>query len=145
MANPTSPVSDRSTRDTVQAFFDAQAAGEPQAVVDLFAPDATWVIPGDPSLVPWVGARDRDGIPAYLVAQAENATATSFTMHKVLVDGENAVALGRFGYRFASGGSIDDPFAAHLVVRDGLIHSFIIHEDSLNLAREYTGTRVVGD
>ncbi len=145
MASSTSPGGGRSTRDTVQAFFDAQASGDPQAVVELFAPDATWVIPGDPSLVPWVGTRDRDGIPAHLVAQAENATPTSFALHKVLVDGEDAVALGRFGYRFASGGSLDDPFAAHLVVRDGLIRSFVIHEDSLNLAREYTGTRVVGE
>lgn len=145
MAGSTSPVPGRSTRDAVQAFFDAQAGGDPQALVDLFALDATWVIPGDPSLVPWVGTRDRDGIPAYLVGQTENATPTNFALHKVLVDGEDAVGLGRFGYRFASGGSLDDPFAAQFVVRDGLIQSFVIHEDSLNLAREYTGTRVVGD
>lgn len=135
----------RTPRETAQAFFDAQAANNPQALVELFAPDATWIIPGDPRLVPWVGTRDRDGIPAYLSEQAANATPTSFELHKVLVDGEDVVVLGRFGYRFASGGSLDDPFAAHLVVRDGLIQSFIIHEDSLNLAREYTGAEVVGD
>lgn len=141
-ANPSDAVG-RSPRETVEAFFDGQARNDVEAVVALFSKDATWVIPGDPELVPWVGTRNRDGIGDYMVKQTENAEPTSFELQKMLVDGPDVVVLGRFGFRFPSGGSLDDPFAAHLTVHDGLITSFIIHEDSLNLAREYTRTAVV--
>lgn len=133
----------RTPLETAEAFFAAQSAGDVDAVVALFAEDATWVIPGDPDLVPWVGTRDRKGIAGYVTAQRDNAEATGFERGKTLVDGPDVVVLGRFAYRFASGGSIDDPFVVHLQVEDGLIRHFIIHEDSLNLARQYTGRPVV--
>ncbi len=133
----------RGPREIVQEFFDAQASGDDQAVIGLFAPDATWDIPGDPAVVPWVGSRNREGIGDYLTLQRDNSEPTGFELYTWLVDGPDVVVLGRFAYRFASGGSIDDPFAVHLVVRDGLIRSFRIFEDSLSLARGYTGTAVV--
>lgn len=126
-----------------ESFMDAQSNNDVEALLATFAPGASWYIPGDPGLVPWVGARDRAGIADYQVAITANATPTSFSVQKVLVDGEDLVALGRFGFSFASGGSLEDPFAIHFVIRDGLIHEFSIHEDSLNLAREFTGTAVV--
>lgn len=127
-----------------QAFFDANEGGDPAAVRALFASDATYVIPGDPELVPWVGERDRDGIADYMRELAAHAEFDHFEVTKILVDGEDVVALGRFAMHFASGGRLDDPYAIHLVVRDGLIRSYVMHEDSLNLARELTGRTAPG-
>lgn len=139
--NPSSsPTLPRSPAETVQEFFAANTRGDVDGVVALFAPDATWIIPGDPSLVPWVGARTVAGIADYMTALANNSEMTSFTISKILEDGADVVVLGTFGFTFASGGSlVDEPFVIHITVVDGLIRSYIIHEDSLTLAREFTG------
>ena len=94
--------------------------------------------------MPWVGPRDRAGIGDFLVLQRDNAEPTGFELHIWLVVGADGVVLGQFAYRFASGGTVDDPFAVHLHVQGGLIRSFRIYEDTLSLARAYTGAEVVG-
>lgn len=127
----------RSPVEAAQAFLDAFASGEVEAVLDLFTADAVWQIPGDPQLVPWVGTRDRAGIADYIELFGENAELTSFEIEKIVADDEDALIIGRFGNRFASGGELDDPFVIRLTVRDGLISHYVIHEDSLNLARQY--------
>lgn len=130
----------RTPGDTVREFFEANARNDVEAVLDLFAPDATWVIPGDPDVVPWVGNRDVPGIADYMSALSANSTMTSFNIVKWIEDGPDVIVVGTFGFTFASGGAIeDDPFVIHMVVEDGLVRSYLIHEDSLGLARAYAG------
>jgi uncharacterized protein len=133
-------VSARTPGDTVREFFAANTRGDVDAVLGLFAPDATWVIPGDVNVVPWVGKRDVSGIADYMSALSANSEMTSFDIVKWLEDGPDVIVVGTFGFKFPSGGQIvDDPFVIHMVVVDGLVRSYIIHEDSLGLARAYAG------
>lgn len=133
-------VANRTPGDTVREFFATSARSDVDAVLNLFAPDATWVIPGDVNIAPWVGTRDVPGIADYMSALSANSEMTSFDIVKSLEDGPDVVIVGTFGFTFASGGQIlDDPFVIHMVVVDGLIRSYVIHEDSLGLARAYVG------
>ncbi|NUU26102.1 MAG: SnoaL-like domain-containing protein [Streptomycetaceae bacterium] len=126
------------TRTTVEEFFRRTAAGDMDQAGALFADRVDWDIYGADE-VPWTGRRTTGAEAAAFFRELPgHLTPEEFTVDRILVDGEHAVAMGRMKQRVRhSGGLFDSPFAFHLTVEDGRITRYIPYEDSLALARAF--------
>ncbi|MER7183485.1 nuclear transport factor 2 family protein [Streptomyces hyaluromycini] len=125
------------TRDVVNELLKRMGEGDIPAVVALFADDAHWEVPGDSEIAPWVGRCGVAGIPDFFQTMARLTVRELFEVERVLVDGPNAVLIGRARVVVRSTGkAIDTPFAADIVVNaEGRISRFYMFEDSLCVAR----------
>lgn len=134
---PTPP----SPRTIVESFFAELTGGQLERAIARCAPDAVWAIPGDPALLPWVGEHHgRDEIRAFYGLLAAEAQAESLQLDPIAELGERCFVRGEFAYSFPrSGGRYAGVFVIVFTVRDGLIARYEMHEDSLGLARAFTG------
>ncbi len=125
------------TRTVVNEFLKRVAEGDIPAVVALFAPDASWEVPGDPDIVPWAGRRTVDGIPAFFQTLSELTDRELFNVERSVVDGTTAVLIGRARLVVrATGKVIDTPFAIDIIVNpDGRISRYYMFEDSWGVAQ----------
>ncbi|AKA06637.1 nuclear transport factor 2 family protein [Streptomyces noursei] len=125
------------TRDVVNELLKRIGEGDVPAVVELFADDAHWEIPGDPGIVPWVGRRTVAGIPDFFRTMNRLTIRELFEIERVVVDGPNAVLIGRARVVVRSTGKvIDTPFAVDIVVNpEGRISRYYMFEDSWGVAR----------
>ncbi|PZG14638.1 nuclear transport factor 2 family protein [Nonomuraea aridisoli] len=136
------------TRDTVQELLTRIGKGDPEGVAALFAERSewrfSWPADGHPA-VPWIRPRaTRDDVAEHFRSLAAhhvpelNGTSVS----RVLVDGDDAVVLGTIAQTVKGGEvSYTSPFALHLTVEDGLVTRYHIYEDSLTVARAFSGDR----
>ncbi|MFF2808148.1 nuclear transport factor 2 family protein [Streptomyces sp. NPDC058000] len=124
------------TRDVVNELLKRMGEGDIPAVVALFAADAHWEIPGDPEIVPWAGRRTVAGIPDFFQAMNRLTVRELFDVERVIIDGPNAVLIGRARVAVRSTGKvIDTPFAVDVVVNaEGRISRFYMFEDSWGVA-----------
>jgi uncharacterized protein len=128
--------------DTVNAFFEAFGARDIDRLLSLITPDATWTIPGDPALVPWVGRRTgHNEIRAFFTELFKAAEPLAFEVQSMTEVGDQVLIPGRFVYRFQPSGQVlDDEFVMRFTVTgDGRVRAYQIFEDSLTLARVYLG------
>ncbi|ACO79727.1 hypothetical protein AvCA_35800 [Azotobacter vinelandii CA] len=128
--------------ERVAAFW--EAPDEPQtlaAILELFAEDVDWDVPGDLSAVPWIGPRrDREAVGAFYRELAAQLAPERFEVQRILADDEQAVALGELASRVrATGRLIETPFAFVLSVRDGRIVRYRMLEDSHAVAVAASG------
>jgi ketosteroid isomerase-like protein len=119
------------TADTLREFFSRFGSGDRAAVLELFGEQTDWDVPGSPA-VPWTGARSsREEIGAFLDACYTLVDTEAFAVDHILADGPDGVALGSFTHRVKSTGKpFSSAFALHVVVSDGLVRSYRMHEDS---------------
>lgn len=108
---------------------------EPQtlaAIVELFAEDVDWDIPGNVAAVPWIGPRhDREAVGAFYRELVARIAPERFDLQHILADEEQVVALGELASRVkATGRLIETPFAFVLTVRGGKIVRYRMLEDS---------------
>ncbi|WP_370423757.1 nuclear transport factor 2 family protein [Streptomyces sp. QH1-20] len=103
--------------------------------------DAHWYVPGDPTLVPWAGERrGHASLREFFELVFTVAEPLAFDIHGMATLGDTVLIPGRFAYRYhRSGQVLDDEFVLKITVRDGLVTSYRIFEDSLRLARAYLG------
>ncbi|MEU9337077.1 nuclear transport factor 2 family protein [Streptomyces sp. NPDC048290] len=125
------------TRDVVTRFLKHLGEGDIPAVAGLFADDAHWEIPGDPEIVPWVGRRTAADIPDFFETMGRLTVRELFEIDRVLVDGSNAVLIGRARVVVrATDKVIDTPFALDIVVdAKGRISRYYMFEHSLTVAQ----------
>lgn len=131
---------------TVNDYFEAFGARDLDRLVSFFSPDATWIVPGDPDLTPWVGhRRGPEEIRQFFTQFFEAAEPLAFEVYSQTEIGSDGVLItGRFAYRFRDSGlEFEDEFVQRYTVEDGRITGFRIFEDSLGLARAYLGTPVL--
>ncbi|MEU2392855.1 nuclear transport factor 2 family protein [Streptomyces sp. NPDC007369] len=134
----------------VRAYFDAFGVRDMDRALSHVAPDATWTVPGDPRIVPWAGVRQgHDSLREFFSLIAEAAEPLAFEVHGLAEvpaeQGTKVVVPGRFAYRFTvSRQVLDDTFVMVFTVAEGRITAYEIFEDSLGLARAYTGDPVLG-
>lgn len=124
--------------ERVAAFLAAPEAPETlAAILDLFAEDVDWDIPGDLETVPWIGPRrDRAGVAAFFRELAERIEPRDVKVRRILADDENAVVLGDLESLVrATGKLIRSPFAYDLTVKKGKIMRYRMLEDSHAVAR----------
>jgi hypothetical protein len=136
---------DMDTRETVDELLRRVAAGAPEKIAELYADDVDWMLdwPDDDysQTVPWIRHRStRAGVADHfrLIAEHHVPDESSATVGAVLVDGTDAVVVGRFhntakptGRRYVAA------FALHLTVEHGLITRHHVYEDSLAVARAF--------
>ena len=121
----------RDTTETIEEFFSRFGAGDRAGMLELFAPDADFEVAGAP-IVPWTGKRTGLAeIGAFLDSVLGDVQTQRFEIAHTVVDGPNAVVLGSFAHRVLSTDRIfAGPFALHIGVRDGLISTYHMYEDS---------------
>ncbi|QTF06533.1 SnoaL-like domain-containing protein [Brenneria izadpanahii] len=127
-------------RDIASRYFERVAAfwakpDDPQAlaaILELFADEVDWDIPGNLEAVPWIGPRrDREAVGAFYRELTARLAPERFEVQRILADDDTAVALGELASRVhATGGLIETPFAFVLTVRDGRIVRYRMLEDS---------------
>ncbi|MGW2935379.1 nuclear transport factor 2 family protein [Streptomyces sp. NPDC055722] len=130
------------TREVVERFFGLLAAGDPDAVAEVFADDIDWYVPGSPSL-PWTGKRSKGSdVADYLRTLVDNIVPDKNVdeVEALLVDGDHAVMLGRFTrVAKSTGRTYEMPVAMHLQVADDKIVKMYLYEDTLKVSEAYAG------
>ncbi|MFF1360941.1 nuclear transport factor 2 family protein [Streptomyces sp. NPDC058297] len=128
------------TRNVVAELLERIGAGDIAGAVELFAHDAVWEIPGDPGIVPWVGRRTVEDIPEFFATISAHTDRELFDVERIIVDGPNAVLIGRARVVVRSTAKvIDTPFAIDIVVNpEGRISRYYMFEDSWHVAQGVT-------
>jgi ketosteroid isomerase-like protein len=125
-------------RETVEAFLRLLGEGDADRVADVFAEEIDWFVPGEESL-PWTGHRSRrQQVPEYFKVMWPVFVAgeSEAEIHKILVDGSDAVVLGRFAHTVkANSRRFDTPVAFHLTVENGQIVRLHLYEDTHLVAK----------
>jgi ketosteroid isomerase-like protein len=106
---------------TVQAFYDALARGDLDAAGELLTPDAVLHVPGRSSNT---GAHlGRDAVLGFITKAAEVTGGTlRLVVHRVLADGEQAVALATYtATRPDRTAPLENNVAHVITLRDGRI------------------------
>ncbi|MFI1034486.1 nuclear transport factor 2 family protein [Streptomyces sp. NPDC020951] len=126
---------------TVEAYFEAFGSRDLERILTHFAPDATWMIPGDPALTPWAGRRTgpeeiRQSIAAFFAAVEPLA----FELHTMAETDGRVLVPGRYASRFhPSKQVLESEMILRFTVTDGLITDYRVFEDSLGITRTYLG------
>ncbi|WP_030200216.1 nuclear transport factor 2 family protein [Streptomyces sp. NRRL S-87] len=152
-ATTDAPTATTDATAVVDAYFAAFGARDIDRALSLVAPDAVWTVPGDPRIVPWVGVRQgHDALRDFFTELFTASEPLAFEVHGMTEvpagppgHGTKVVIPGRFAYRFtASRQILDDTFVMVFTIADGRIAAYDIFEDSLGLARAYTGDPALG-
>ena len=125
------------TRATVDKFYERIGAGDIGGVIDLLSDDFSWEIPGDTETVPWVGKRTTPAaVEEFFAHMGNHVDRKAFDVDRIVVDGQDAVVLGRAVVTVrATGKLMDTLFAVHIVVEeDGRISRFVMFEDSWHVS-----------
>lgn len=128
-ADPTS-----ATRDTVNRFLQLRAAGDIDALVDMFAEEVDFHTYGT-ELAPWIAQPiDRTGVREFFEKLWAGVTPEDATVDAYVVDGADAVITGNLRVKVnVTSRTYESPFALRLSVRDGQIVAHHAFEDSLAL------------
>jgi ketosteroid isomerase-like protein len=115
--------STETTREVVTAYVRALQRGDLDALRASFVPAATWTLRGGmPVSGTWTGADGiLDGFLAQVVARLDPNAPVTQDLHRVIADGEYAVAEWTSHARAWDGRAYDNDYAVVFHVVDGLI------------------------
>lgn len=114
-------VSTEVSRAVVARFFRALRAGDMAAVRAAFAPDATWTLRGElPASGMWTGPGGIiDGFFAQIFGRLDPEAPVVQDVHRIIADGEYAVAEWTTHARTRDGRCYDSDYAGVFRVVDG--------------------------
>lgn len=124
------------TRRIVTAYVEALRARDLDTLRKTFAPDATWRMPGSlPVSGTWHGPEGiLDGFLARMFARLDPTAPVSQEVHRIIADGEYAVAEWTSHARSADGRDYDNDYAIVFRVSDGQIAGVTEYTDTAYLA-----------
>lgn len=128
------------TREVVEKFLGLLAAGDPDAVAELFAKEIDWYVPGSPDCHGRAGCTTRAEVADYLRTLGENIVPEENvdSVEALVVEGDHAVLLGEFSrVARSTGRSYQMPIAMHFQVADGKIVKLYLYEDTFKVAQAY--------
>ena len=130
-------MSTEETRDVVAGYVDALRRGDIDALRASFAPKATWTIRGDiPVAGTWTGPGEiLDGFLAKVTATLDPAAPVTQDLHRIIADGDHAVAEWTSHARAANGAPYDNDYAVVFHVTDGLIDAVTEYCDTSYMKR----------
>ncbi len=135
------------TRQLIARFLEAHERGNPQAIRELIAEDATWHLPPSAGVGPFTGP---DQVSAALAgAAADNwLDVSTIKRHvtKVVVDGDTAVALESKTATTHGGEYYVNDYVWVCTCRDGLIAQIRNFTDTLHADRLFgLDNKTIGD
>ncbi|MPY91743.1 MAG: DUF4440 domain-containing protein [Acidimicrobiia bacterium] len=126
------------TRQLVQRFLEARAANDAGAMTALLSEDASWYPPPSMGIGPFEG---RDAAVAALaggaIGKVLDVDTIERTLHKIIADGDTAVALQRVTGKIRKGGDYRNEYAWVYTCQDGKITRLDEYADSLYAARAF--------
>ncbi|AHG20744.1 hypothetical protein Z042_14885 [Chania multitudinisentens RB-25] len=127
-------------REIASCYFERWASlwaapNDPQVlamILELFAEDVDWDIPGNLETVPWIGPRyGRKAVGDFHTELTAQIAPERFEIQRLLADDETAVAFGELTSQVkATGRVIESPFAFILTIKEGKIVRYRMLEDS---------------
>jgi hypothetical protein len=113
------------------------SGAEPAAIVELFAEEMTWDIPGDTSAFPWIGRQSgTQAVVSFLAETTEKLERIRLDVDEVLASDERAVVLGRLASKVRRTSKVvDTAFAIILAISEGRITRFQMLEDSFAVSQ----------
>ena len=141
--------------EIVADFFAAFERRDLDAVQEFFAPDATYIVVGDPdgspaldpesrAAIPWIGRyRGPSGARAFIGHLQHNIEVIGFGPQDVIAGdekdgGEKIAVFGSFSYRsVATGRQFDSDYAIRIVLRDGKFTEYTFFENTYAVAAAF--------
>jgi uncharacterized protein (TIGR02246 family) len=119
------------TRAVVADYVRALQTGDAAALRAAFAPDATWTLPGDlPVSGTWVGPEGiLDDFLARLVSRLDPTAPVEQELHRIVADGDVAVAEWTSTARSLAGVAYRNDYAVVFRVQDGRIAAVTEYTD----------------
>lgn len=117
-----------------QTLLQRLADGSPaSAVCELFAEDVMWNIPGNQAAYPWIGQQNgKDAVAHFIAESGKRLQRTHFAVHDILANEQRVVIYGELAaLDLVTEKSMETPFVIVLDITDGLIHSFLMMENSV--------------
>lgn len=116
-------MSTEETRSVVAGYVAARQPGDAGALRASFTPKATWTIRGDiPVAGTWTGTGEiLDGFLAKMTATLDPAAPVTQDLHRIIADGDWAVAQWTSHARAQNGARYDNDYAVVFHVTDGHI------------------------
>lgn len=130
-------MSTEETRRTVAEYVAALQRGDTGALRDSFTPKATWTIRGDiPVAGTWTGPGEiLDGFLARMTATLDPAAPVTQDLHRIIADGDCAVAEWTSHARARNGAPYDNDYAVVFHVTGGLIDAVTEYCDTSYMKR----------
>lgn len=130
---------EQTSRDTVNSFFTHFEEGNLPALIDLFSETVDFHVFGAPN-VPWAGFRStKTEIGEFFPLFGKHlGPPEEFVISSTLIDGEDAVVIGRNVFEVVSTGKkFTNNFAIHFTITDGKIARYHMHEDSYAISAAF--------
>jgi ketosteroid isomerase-like protein len=127
----------RQTRLVIESFFTLLRAQAPaEEIAALFSVILAWEVPQKSLLIPWSGViKGRAQIVDFIHQYRALATPKRFSLVRILVEGDNAIAMGELDTVMNdTGEAYRVDFAFHFTVREEAIVSLRIYETTYPLA-----------
>ena len=120
-----------------QLLADLSEGKEPSSIAALFGKDVVFEIPGDTSVLPWIGRKTgRKAIADFIRGLRSLTEPVKFDVHDILASNARAAIIGEMTTRIkATGKVIESPFAIILTVSDGEVTRFQMLEDSFAVSK----------
>lgn len=130
-------MSTEETRSVVAGYVAALQSGDLAALRASFTPKATWTIRGDiPVAGTWTGpAEILDGFLAKMTATLDPAFPVTQDLHRIIADGDWAVAEWTSHARAKNGADYDNDYAVVFLVTDGHIDAVTEYCDTSYIKR----------
>ncbi|MDP3551089.1 MAG: alpha/beta fold hydrolase [Novosphingobium sp.] len=119
----------------IERYFAAFGAGDINTALDCVHPDAIWHVDGDPAVVTVGIIQGHDAVRRWLERFPTGFRPLAFSVDRLIGEGGEVIALGRFRHRVQPTDAIvDSDYAIRFTIRDGRIARYQIFEDSLLIA-----------
>jgi len=129
----------RSPTEIVQAYFAAFLSGDIEATLSILSEDVQWHVQGAPN-VPTVGIlQGKEQVKSWMLDFPRHFQPLAFELERYFESGNEVIVTGKFQHLVLSTNrNVGSEFAIHFTIKDGLICSYKILEDSYAL---YTAFR----
>lgn len=123
------------TRALVQRFLDARAANNRDEIAAVLSEDVEWQPPKSAGFGPFRGREKvADALAGGAMGKIMDVSTLKRTVHKLIVEGDTAVALQHLSATTRKGASYENEYALVYTCADGKITRLVEHADTLNAA-----------
>jgi ketosteroid isomerase-like protein len=123
------------TRALVQRFLDARAANNRDEIAAVLSEDVEWQPPKSAGFGPFRGREKvADALAGGAMGRIMDMSTMKRTVHKLIVEGDTAVALQHLSATTRKGASYENEYAWVYTCADDKITRLVEHADTLNAA-----------